>query len=162
MITLKLQDNTQKRFNLKNFKTEKRLYNAWFSIQGEKKFENKKLKITTDKNEQLLLKILEIKDCKVENCIYFSDPEVKTKEEKVKTKEKEKPRKDNFMDQLNKTSQEREEKNIKRFFLELKKRNVVINFNDLDLQRVIESVKQDITGTKIPFYANLYTNLKRK
>ena len=77
MITITLNDGTKKSFNLNSNKREEALYNAWYSMSDDKKFADKKLKITTHANEKICLKISEIKDCKYEDCLYCDNPEVK-------------------------------------------------------------------------------------
>lgn len=157
MITLITNDNTERRFNLNNFERERALYSAWFSMRDDKKFADKKLKITTDKGENLLLKISEIKDCKFEDCIYV-EAEVR------KPKEKSNPSPDPlsvFMGKLDQVSKEREKRNVEKFFNELKKRNCIcFDFNDPFLLQVLENVKKttDDCDFKIPLYANIYAN----
>lgn len=147
MITITLNDGTQKCFNLNNNERE-------FSMKEDKKYADKKLKITTHKNEELLLKISEIKDCKFEDCIY-AEAEVR------KPKEKSNPSPDPmsiFMGKLDQVSKEREKRNIEKFFNELKKRNCMCyDFKDPFLLQVLENVKK-ASDFKIPLYANMYAN----
>lgn len=157
MITIILNEGTKKCFNLNNNEREKDLYNAWYSMNGDKKFADKKLKITTHRGEKLLLKISEIKECTYEDCIYYDNPEVKNF--KKKEKKKEKPM--SFMDQIHERQKKIEEKNIEKFFNELKRQNIIINLDDPMLQRILQSVKKETSGTKIHFYANMYVNFQK-
>jgi len=63
MITLTLKNNQKKKFNLKDFSTERKLYSAWFSMNGDIKFENKRFNIKTAEHGFLSYKLLEIIDC---------------------------------------------------------------------------------------------------
>lgn len=157
MIIITLNDDTEKCFNLNNNDREKALYNAWFSMSDEKKYADKRLKITTHKNEVLNLKISEIKDCKHEDCIYYDNPEVKNTNDQKKEEPKPKP---NFMDQINAAQKKKEEERIESFLTELRNRNITINLNDPVLMKILENVKKS-EGWKIQLYANMYENSRK-
>ena len=158
MITLITNDNTERRFNLNNSEREKALYSAWYSMTGDKKFANKKLKITTGKGENLILKISEIKDCKFEDCIYA---ETEVRKQKEKSNSSSKNAMSILMDKLDQASKEREKKNVEKFFNELKNRNIIINLDDPFLLQILENVKKATEDFKIPLYANIYANTKK-
>jgi len=64
MLTIILKDNSVLEFNLKDFKTEKKLYHAWFSMHDDEKYKNKKFKIIADTGKHFSIFISEIKNCK--------------------------------------------------------------------------------------------------
>lgn len=55
-------------FNLKNWETERSLFQYWYAVSDMPKYKEKKLKITTDANEHLLYMIGEI-----ENCLFIEE-----------------------------------------------------------------------------------------
>ncbi len=158
MITITQSNDKEKCFNLKNYEREKALYNAWFSMSDEIKYADKKLKITTDTGEILNLKISEIKDCKLEDCVFCANPEVKNIEDKEKKSKKE----PNIMDQLDVVQKKREEENVRYFFSVLQRRNVTYNLNDPALLQILKNVKKDTDKSKwkLDLYANMYINMK--
>jgi hypothetical protein len=161
MITITLNDNTKKCFNLNNNEREEALYNAWFSMNDDIKYANKRLKITTHKNEVLNLKISEIKNCKHEDCIYCDNPEVGHIKNRQKKKEEPKPE-PSIMDRLNAAQKHKEEVRIELFLTELRNRNVAINLNDPTLLQILENVKKSNEKWRIQLYANMYESLKRQ
>lgn len=56
-------DNKKHCFNLKNRDREKSLFNAWYAMSDMPSHSQKKLRITTDRDETLEYKICEIQDC---------------------------------------------------------------------------------------------------
>lgn len=151
MIKLQLKNNIKKCFNLKNFDTEKRLQAAWYSMSGDLKFENKKLKITTDIGEELFLPINDILDCVFDESTYVKA--------EVHLKKEEKP---DLSEQLNNSIKAEEDRKVNLLFNELRKKGVIINPMDPMLQKIIKDVKNDLSDSKIPFYANLYATLYKK
>jgi len=156
MLTITLNDDTEKCFNLNNNEREKALYNAWYSMSDNKKFADKKLKIITHANEKLELKISEIKDCKHEDCIYCDNPEVRHVDEKKEEKKEPKTAYD-YME-------EKRKKRHDKFFEELNQHipGVTVKPDDPFLLQVLASVDKDFYETKIPYYANLYADYHRK
>jgi len=148
MVTLILRSGIKK-FNLKNYERETALYNAWYAMHEDPKFEDKVLKIVTDLKETLELKISEILTCEINESVY------------VKAEVKDAKRTQDFVEELQKSQNEQEKKRIQQFLKELEKRNVTINPKDEFLHQVLDNVKSD-SGMKMAFYANLYANYVRK
>lgn len=67
MIELVTSKET-KRFNLKNFDRERKLYSAWYAMKNDPQYKEKAFNITTTEKENLHLKISEIIDCKFDEC----------------------------------------------------------------------------------------------
>lgn len=63
MIELLVQGK-KRFFNLKDKEKEKKLFYAWYAMSDMPKYQDKNLKITTDKEEQLLYAIGEIESCR--------------------------------------------------------------------------------------------------
>jgi len=72
MLTIVLKNNLVLKFNLKDFKTEKRLYHAWFSMHDDEKYKNKKFKIITDTGKNISLFISEIKNCEFDEKMHLN------------------------------------------------------------------------------------------
>lgn len=155
MITITLNNDTKKCFNLSSNDREQALYSAWFSMHDDKKYDDKKLKITTHTNEKLCLKISEIKDCKYEDCVYFDNPEVGD----IK---KEKELKENPVKTAAENLAKRKEKNMQKFFGELNLRNITVRPDDPFLSEILQYVEKDFGGHKISYYANIYADYHRK
>ena len=62
MITLRLGDGSDRRFNLKSIQREREFRAAWRSMRGDDKYKGKKFKITTDEDVELI-KINDIIRC---------------------------------------------------------------------------------------------------
>lgn len=73
MITLTLKNNSEKKFNLKDYETEMNLHNAWFAMHDDKKYKNKRFKIITDMGENLSILISEIKNCEFNESFYIKN-----------------------------------------------------------------------------------------
>lgn len=158
MITLKYHNGNIKYFNLKNFEREKVLYDAWYSMRGENQFNDKRFKVTTTENEEILVRIGDIK-----NCIFEKSEFVKTEVKNLKdTQEKPTDEFKAFMNSISKTQGQREEQNIRQFISEVRNRNSQITTevmkNDPEFIKILDRVKKD-NPNKIPFYANLYANM---
>lgn len=153
MIKLCLKNQPEKLFNLNDFETEKKLEAAWKSMAGEEKYENKRFNITTDTGEKLSLLIGEIEDCKFDDCEYIK-AEVHTKRDE--------PKKEKSMAEIIRESAIQEgDRKTELLLNEIRKRNVPIDLTDPRLQMAIKYVKEDISDSRIPFYANLYANMKK-
>lgn len=159
MITLFLTDGTKKCFNLNNNKREEALYSAWYSMSDDPKFTNKTLKITTHSNEQLSLKISEIKNCVHEDCLYCNNPEVKNINDKKEPPPVEKVQKTTF-DYI----EEKRKENMNRFYQEVEQIIPGVTFKPDDplLMDITQYIAKDFQGKKIHYYARLYANYHRK
>lgn len=76
------------RFNLKSWETEKGLFNYWYAVSDMSMYKEKKLKITTDKDEHLLYKIKEIENCLFIEEKYTGLEKAKSVEEKQEKEER--------------------------------------------------------------------------
>jgi len=152
MLTITLSDGTEKCFNLNNNEREKALYNTWYSMSDSEKFADKRLKITTHANENLDLKISEIRDCKHEDCVYCDNPEVKhvddDKEQKTESPYE--------------RIQRQKQDNINRFYGELKIMGIVPRPNDPFLQEVHKWIDENPTGSNISNIVGIYAKYHRK
>jgi len=72
MITIKLKDETIKKFNMPSFEREKSFKNAWYSIHGDEKYDNKSFKIQTE-TETLNYKINDIIECDFEEVLHLNN-----------------------------------------------------------------------------------------
>jgi len=150
MITITLNDNTNKCFNLKNNEREKALYNAWFSMSDDKKYADKRLKITTHANEKLDLKISDIKDCKHEDCVLYDNPEIVVEKKEQRT---ERP-----YDRIQRQKQD----NMNNFYDILKSQGITPRPSDPFLQEVHKWIDNNPTGSNIINIANIYAKYHRK
>lgn len=155
MITLLFNDDTKKCFNLNNNEREEALYSAWFSMQGDEKYADKKINITTHTGEKLSLKISEIKDCKYEDCLFYGNPEIKDIKDKEEPKEEKPKSAYDFLEQ-------RKKKNIDAFFAELTKRKINPKPDDEFLMHILPYVEKDMNGSKIKYYVNIFANYYTK
>lgn len=77
MIELKLKKSKKKLyFNLKNYTREKSFRDAWYSMSDMSSCENRKLKVTTDKNKHYTYKVNEIESVQFidREYLYEDDP----------------------------------------------------------------------------------------
>jgi len=158
MITITMPGGEKKNFNLKNQEREKSLYSAWYSMQGDEKYKDKAIKVTTDMNEELHLNIQKI-TVVYDESIYVVGEVRNIEERQKKKREESKPK--SLMDKINQMSKAREKANVKMFFEELKKKNCQVNIRDPFFMDVIEKVKKTTDGAlngalKIKMFANIY------
>lgn len=129
MIQISLFNGETKKFNLKNFEREKKLYNAWYAMQGEPKFENKKIKI---ESLGLSFIIKDIKECIFVESIYKPTPE------EIKKQEEE-----NFIKEFIGNSNSEEEKRALKFLGLLWIKGAKIDLTSAILTRYIIHVSSD-------------------
>lgn len=129
MITLKLKNGTKHLFNLKSFDREKSLKDAWYSMSGDEKFADRKLKITMDTGIVITPRISEIEDVVFEESEYCRTSRVGSVNEDARTqKSQERIRTDT--DKVQDFIRRREDRNIDFFMKELRKQGI-----DLDLDK---------------------------
>lgn len=123
MITLKLKSGIRQLFNLKNFEREKALRDAWYSMSGDDKYADRKLKITTDTGETILPKISDIEDVIFEESEYCRPSRVgSVTENQTQRTQSSTVRSD--ADRVRDFMRRHEDRNLNQFMSELRKRGI--------------------------------------
>ena len=160
MIKLTYKDGTVRRFNLKNQEREKSLYNAWYSMSDDIKYDGKSFKINTDTGEVIYVKIGDLEKCAFDDSRYisgeFNTGNVSDRYKKEDKKDTKEDKVDEMMAKIEKAKKE----NLKKFLSVLKERGVEPDGSDI-FNKICESVSSCTDDYKIKMYANMYCNIKQ-
>lgn len=155
MIKIILNNGETKLFNFPSFDKEKKFCDMWYSMQGEEKYADKKVKIITKDGDELMLKIGDIKDCTFDDALYCEttvrEPELDLKSDQRMS----------VKDAIKRSMEQNRERKIEMLVKEIEKHGVTVDVNDPFFLNIVEKI-EGMDDFKIPLLANMYCNTKSK
>lgn len=147
MITIILKNGESKAFNLKSFKREKSLKDAWWAMHDDPIYESRRFKINTQAGDSFDIKLEDIESMEQSDAEYYRISPDEIYSDSHPMPKKGRDRKGTQADLK-----------VNAFMDALLKRGIYPNYSDPFFLRILQKVSKTENLAKIRMLANMYIN----